>query len=218
MKRSLSSLLLAVLTIVQAWAQAPDQTTTKPKPTETLSSLDLPDPEKDKEILPSGMMKFAEVELSQVLGIYEELSGRSVIRAASIPPVKITFTNRTPLNRREALQALDTVLAQVGIATIPLGSKYIKVVPAAQAPMEAAPLIDRPRSQLPESGTYLVYIVHLKEGVAPNDLVPILTPFSKLPNSIMTIPDAGIILLRDYSANIRVMLQLLDRLGATADK
>src|SRR5438034_2253495 len=80
----------------------------------TFSSFDLPTPE--EKLLPAHAIKFEQADLVQVLNLYAEISGRSIIRAGNLPDLKITFSNQTPMTTVEALQALDTVIAAQGIA------------------------------------------------------------------------------------------------------
>jgi type II secretory pathway component GspD/PulD (secretin) len=103
------------------------------------------------------------------------------------------------------------VLAQNSITTIPQGTKFIKVVAAAQALTEAAPVIDWPADELPDSGTYIQYIVELKHAL-PRDVVPALQPLAKMPQSIIAIDSNSLLVLRDYSSNVRRMLQMLAKL------
>ena len=88
--------------------------------------------------------------------------------------------------------------------------------------------------QLPDSSSFLIYIVKLK-NVRAREAAPALAPFSKLPNSIVAIngyakdpPPAkptfqllparplgakdDIIILRDYSSNVRQMLRVLEQM------
>jgi general secretion pathway protein D len=199
------------LTLAAGAASAQVTPVTKAKAAETISSFDPPDPVKDKELLPPAQLNFNDAELIQVLEIYQELSGRSIIRGSGLPPVKISFKNQTALNHREALQALDTVLSQNGIVMIPMGTKYMKVVPTAQAPTEAVPVVELPREQLPESGSYMIYLVELKT-LRPTEVAPALAPLCKSPNSVIAMDQSNVLLLRDYSTNIRRMLQVLEAL------
>jgi type II secretory pathway component GspD/PulD (secretin) len=176
----------------------------------TYSSLDRPDPTGDQE-LPTGAIVFAEADLSHVLEVYQSLSHRTLIHSTALPAVKISLQNETPLSRHEALQALDSVLAQNGITMIPMGTKFIKAVPSAQASTEAPPLIDLPASQLPDSSSYMMYIVELKMA-RPREVAPALQPFAKMPNSIIAVDSSGIIIIRDYSANIRRMLKVAEKI------
>jgi general secretion pathway protein D len=190
---------------------SPDRAPAGPKETPTYSSFDRPDARSEQEPLPKGGLVFEEADVTDVLKIYQELSGRSVVRPGTLPSVRITFKNETGLTRREALQVLDTLLAANGLAMVLQGTKQVKAVPVGQAPSEAAPLIDLPPDQLPESSSYMMYIVEVKHR-RPNELGIMLQQFSKTPNSIIAMKETNVLILRDYSSNIRRMLQVLERI------
>ena len=180
----------------------------------TFSSFDRPGAVVGGMMLDRGALRLEDVEVSQVLELYQKLSGRTVIRSP-LPNARITIVNQTPLARHEALQALDTILAQNGVTMILIGTKFVKAVPPGQASTEPAPVIELPADQLPESSSYMIYVVELTSR-KPNDILPIIQPFAKMPNSIITIPDGGLLILRDYASNIRRMLQVIDRLEGRA--
>src|SRR4051794_40789802 len=75
----------------------------------TLSSFDPPTP--GEKTMAARSIKFEQADLAQVLDLYADVSGRSIIRGGNLPDVKITFSNQTPMRAVEVLQALDTVLA-----------------------------------------------------------------------------------------------------------
>jgi type II secretory pathway component GspD/PulD (secretin) len=227
MKTVLPCLLVLICTTAALPAQAPKTIpravkgadSPKPQPPAeeipaagvTFSSLDAPDPRQDREAFAPGQLRFDDVDLAPVLDVYQELSHRTIIRASTLPPVKITLRNQTPLTRRETLQALDTVLAQNGITMIPLGTKWMKAVPAAQAATESPPVIELPLDLLPNSSSYMMYVVELKNR-KPSEIVPVLQPLQKMPNAILACDREGILILRDYSSNIRQMLLVLERI------
>jgi type II secretory pathway component GspD/PulD (secretin) len=211
-----TSLLLASLTVLIAvasnvFAQAPPAAKPPSNTAEarTLSSFDLPDA--NEERIPRAAIKFESIDVGEVLKLYQEISGRSIIRAATVPNAAVSFVNQTPLTRTEALQALDNVLAAQGITMIYLGTKYVKAVPAKEAPGEAGPVIELAPEHLPESSSYLTYIVPLKNRT-PEEAVIGLQPFAKMPNSIIATRGSDVIILRDYSINVRRMLQVLERI------
>jgi len=198
----------------------------------TFSSFDAPAP--GEKVLPAQTIKFEQADLAKVLNLYAEISGRSIILAGNLPNnLKVTFSNQTPMTAVEALQALDTVLAAQDIAMVFLGTQYVKAVPANTACMEPAPVMDLRPEQLPDSSSFLIYIVKLKKATA-SDAAPALQPFAKLPNSIIGIggsggrpasgvslqnlpsiiglKDHGVLILRDYSSTVRRMLQVLEKL------
>src|SRR6185436_17475676 len=142
-----------------------------------------------------GLLQFTDSDLAQVLDIYRELSGRTVVRSSSLPSAKISLKSETSLSRIEALQALDTVLAQNGIMMIPQGTKFVKAVAAQAAAYENPPVVDLPRDQLPDCGTYITYIVDVKHQ-KPRDLTAALQPFARMPNSILGIDSAQLIIMR----------------------
>ena len=155
-------------------------------------------------------MRFVDADVSQVLALYEQLSGRTLIRSPLVPmTTKITFENATPLTRVEALQALDTVLAANGIVMVAFGTKYVKVLTPKELMGEPGPVVELPADQLPDSSSYVVYVVKLRK-LTPSDAVSILSPFSKLPNSIVGMKNSDLLILRDYSSNVRRMVQVLE--------
>jgi hypothetical protein len=193
----------------------------KPADGKTYSSLDRPDPREDRDLLSTGSITLEETDLVEVLKIYQDLSGRTVVRSTALPMAKISLKNETTLSRHEALQALDTVLAQNGITMVYMGTKFVKAVPNSQAAAEAAPIVDLPADQLPESSSYMTYIVELTSA-NPGEVAPALQPFAKMPNSIVAMNSSGLLILRDYSSNIRRMLRVLAKIdppqGAPANK
>ena len=132
----------------------------------------------EEEVFPPGLIKFSEADLSQVLEIYQELTGRTVLRPASLPAAKITIKSQTQLTRTEAIQALDSILSMNQITMIPQGDKFIKAVPEAQSPKEANRTTDLPWELLPESGTIVTYVVQLSNAV-PAEVAQVLAQFSK---------------------------------------
>jgi type II secretory pathway component GspD/PulD (secretin) len=197
------------------------------------TSFDLPEPKMKK--LPAKTINFEQAELPPVLKLYGEISGRSIICAGDLPAVKISFFNQTPLTPVEALQALDTVLAAQGITTVYLSTQFVKVVTEKNVHQEAGPFVDLRPEQLPDSSSYLIYLVRLKKTSA-QQVVSAIQPFAKLQGSIIAISHAGtlppafkaslpkalstiitpkdtnLLILRDYSSSVRRMLQMLQEI------
>jgi type II secretory pathway component GspD/PulD (secretin) len=202
---------IAVLFAAGAWGLAsgcvaPQAAGYKP----TFSSFDLPADHPPQTLMASGTMNFQGVPVDEVLQIYEKLSGRTIIRGR-LPDGRITLSMRTPLSRVQALQLLDTALAQNGIAMVLSGANAVKAVPANQVASESPPNITVAWELLPESSSCMTRTVQLKHLRAV-EAVPILMPFTKLPNSIIVIQNRNLLILRDYSSNIRAQLQLLEKL------
>lgn len=235
MKTSLLRLSLVTLLIVAGCdKQRPDpKSALRVAGAPTLSSFD--PPVVGEKTIPAKAIKFDQAEIAEVMKFYAEISGRSVICAANLPAVKVTFSNQTPMSPVEVLQALDSVLAAQGVTTVFLGTQYVKVVSEKEARVEPAPVIELRPDQLPDSSSYLIYIVKLKK-VSAQKALPVLAEFAKLPNSLIAIGSGGtkppksqgtlpqlvgsifpennnsILILRDYSSSVRRMLQVLEKM------
>ena len=162
-----------------------------------------------EEVFPPGLIKFQDADLTQVLEIYQDLTGRTVMRPANLPATKVTIRTQTPLTRKEAIQALDSILSLNGISMIPIGEKFVNAVPAAQAGQEGRDFNELPLDEIPDSGSLVAQVVRLTNAL-PRDVAQALQPFAKLPNSILGIDSAGILVLRDYAVNVKRMLEVLE--------
>ncbi len=160
-----------------------------------------------EEIIPPGLINFEGVDVSQVLEVYSQLVGRTLLRA-SLPQASIVLKTETPLTKAEAIQALQAVLALNGIAVINVGDKFVKVVPTDQAGTVGEKFNNADAGQLPELGSYITRIVHL-QYVKPTLMVPVIQPFAKSPNAILPIDDNGILVLRDNAENVKRMMEMI---------
>ena len=163
-----------------------------------------------EEVFPPGLIKFSEADLGQVLDIYQDLIGRTLLRAPSLPPAKITVKSQTPLTRTEAINMLDSILAMNQIATTFQGTKFIKVVPAPSAANEAEKFNDIPWDLLPEASKIVTHVVQLKNAL-PADVQQVIQPFAKLPQSIIAIQSTSMLVLRDYAENVKPMLEMIEK-------
>lgn len=154
------------------------------------------------------MIKFQDVGLSDVLTIYQELTGRTVLRPSNLPDTKITIKTQTDLTRREAVLALDSILSMNGITMIPQGDKFVKAVPQAQSHQEANRFYAGTAEELPEAGQLVTYIAYVTNAPL-QDVGNVLQQFAKMPgSSIIAIPP-GTLVIRDYAENVKRMVEVL---------
>jgi general secretion pathway protein D len=162
-----------------------------------------------EETIPAGTINFQGVDVNQVLEVYAQLVGRTLLRAG-LPSASIVLKTQTPLTKTEAIQALQAVLALNGISVVNVGDKFVKVLPSDVANSAAAPIDSSDTTNLPELGSYVTHIVQLKY-VKPSDMVQVISPFAKLANSIVPIDSNQILVLRDYAENVKRMLEMISR-------
>ena len=68
--------------------------------------------------------------VDSILALLEKLTGRSVIRPQGLPAPLFNFTSQKPLTVEERIVAIESLLALNGIAVIPQGELFLKVVPS----------------------------------------------------------------------------------------
>lgn len=153
--------------------------------------------------------------IDQVLDYYAQLTGRTVLRPSSLTGT-VTIKTHNDLTRREAIEALDSVLALNGITMINRGERFVKAVQQQQAGQEAAAFSNVNEKDLPEAEQYTTQIVQLKNA-KPSEVVQALTPFAKNPTGIVGIDSSQIIVLRDYAANVKRMLEVLKRIDVVPE-
>lgn len=165
-----------------------------------------------EEMLPAGVINFPATDLNQVLQIYAELVNRTILRPTSLPAPTISLKTQTPLTRKEAKEAFDAVLALNGIAMIDIGEKFVKVVPTAQAGQVGAPFSKQPLDQIPDMGQFVTHVVQLTYA-KPSEMVAALTPFASAgQQGILPIDSSQILVLRDYSENVKRMLEMIKKI------
>lgn len=166
-----------------------------------------------ESIVPAGEIDFPDIGIDQVLEVYAKLVDRTVLHAP-LPPVKISLKTQTPLTRTEAIQALNSILAMNNITMINVGDKFVKAVPVNLSTTVGAPFSSRNLNQLPENDDYITQIVQLKY-IKPKDIVPVLAPLANIQNSILPIDDNNILIIRDYTSNVKRMLELIKQIDVT---
>jgi general secretion pathway protein D len=157
---------------------------------------------------------FPAIPVEQLLDIYADLVGRTLLRATSgsesIPSTAtVTLKTESPLTRSEAIVALETILGMNGITIVPIGDKFAKVVTEAAAPSSGGTI--SADTNLPVAGKFVTQIVQVKYA-AVEDLVKILQPFSRIKDSIIALPSTQTLILRDYSENVARMLEMVKKI------
>jgi general secretion pathway protein D len=207
--------LILFLTALNLWAQTP------PVPRPPSPAPPAPAPETvappsstggapaEKEVAGYNY-NWTSVDINQALTEYSKLVGRTLLRAAPLTGTIILET-QSPLTKTEAIEALQAVFALNGVSVINVGEKFVKVLPVDQANSAGAEFNTAEAGQLPELGTYVTRIVQL-QFVKPSEILPAITPFAKLANSIVPIENNGILVLRDNAENVKRMLEMIQQI------
>jgi len=161
--------------------------------------------------IPTRMLNFQEADLTQIFELYAIMTRRTLIKSPQVPAnVKITIRNETPLTIEEGIDALNTILGLNGISMVMQGEKFIKAVPQATVGPEAINFTTNAYTELRDSKAPLAHIVTLK-NLAPEEATSLLQPFANLPNSIVALKGSPVLILRDYSENVKRMIEVLEK-------
>ena len=176
------------------------------------------DPEGDEnESYEAGDVQFQGLDVNTFLDVYALYSGRTVLRAYTLPaPAGVTLKAQTKLTRREVVEAMEGVLSLNGIAMIPIGQKFVKAVPSAQADKEGTAINIQDVSELPDSEAFITKIVQLK-ALKPSEIGPTLQSFSKSATAVTPIDSNQTLVLRDNVSNIKRMLELIKKIDVPAE-
>src|SRR6185436_16768014 len=85
-------------------------------------------PEQGEEVYPAGTINWTAADINQVLTIYAEYVGRTILRPANLAAAPIVLKTQTPLTKTELIQVLNAALALNGIEMVNIDDKVVKAM------------------------------------------------------------------------------------------
>ncbi len=167
-------------------------------------------------MVPEKIINLQVAQIDQVLILYAELTGRTVLRPTALPAATVTLRNQQELTREEAIQALESVLGLNGITMINVGEKFVSAVPTQQALQEGAAFSREDPKGLAETGQFVSKVIQLKHAL-PSEVQQVISTFSKVQNGIVAIDSTMTLVLRDYPANIKRMTEMVEKIDVQAE-
>jgi Type II secretory pathway, component PulD len=156
-----------------------------------------------------GEISMPQMPLSLLIPVVEELTGRVVLRPQGLPNPELSIVFRSPPTRAEFLQAIETVLTLNQIALVPLGSKFVKVVPLGNARIESPPLLEESTLGMPPSGQIAAKLFQL-QFLRAGEFVPQISAL--FPNSAPVIFEkANAVLVTDTITTLQRIETLIER-------
>jgi len=148
--------------------------------------------------------------------VYAPLVGRTPLRAnvgdKAIPKdTLISIKTTSDLTKSEAIMVLETLMGMNGITVVPIADKFFKVVPTAVASTVGGTSTTNTAAELPEAGKFITEIVQLKYA-NPDEVTAALGYLSQSPKSVIYIPSTESLILRDYTENVKRMLEMVEKL------
>jgi general secretion pathway protein D len=152
------------------------------------------------------------VDVDAVLQNLEDFTGRAVIRPQALPPA--TYTLRLRATKSDLVIALESLLEANMVAVIPLGEKYLKVVPLQLARTEAPEFIEGTTLDLPPSDRVVTKLFQFKflreaEFFNPQMMQGMFSP--NIAGSVVPLEKANAAFVTDTLANVQRTERLIDQ-------
>lgn len=151
--------------------------------------------------------EFQGAPITAVLEWYARLTERSIVAAPNLAGV-INFRSQTKLTKSEAIQALDSVLAVNGVAALPMGEKFLKVVQIATAKQEGVAVSVGEGRRFPPADTLITQIIPLKHADAA-EVVTALQPYLHAYGHLMPLTKSNSILITETAGNLAQMMEIV---------
>jgi general secretion pathway protein D len=161
-------------------------------------------------------LSFEDAPLEQAIELYREWTGRTIIKQADTS-ARITLKGRQ-LTQNEAKQAIETVLAMNGIALVPMGDKFLKVVPIANARQEGMEIKPFDPEQKYVAADQLITQVIPLRFVVFADVQPLIQHLVHGYGKIIEMARVNSVLITDTSANIARIVELVNMVDQPAEK
>lgn len=156
------------------------------------------------------LLNFRDSPLDQVLEfVADNLLNRTIIKSPGLN-ASITLKSQTRLTVREALEAIEAVLAMNNISLVPMGEKFVKVVQTTAARQEGMPLsIALPQEKFPENDKLISQVITLRHTEI-NEVTPIIQGLLHGYGKIQPLERANSLLVTDTAMNLARIMEILE--------
>lgn len=163
------------------------------------------------------LLNFRDSPLDQVLDfVAENLLNRTMIKSPNLSAT-ITLKSQTRLTTREALQAIEAVLAMNNITLVPMGDKFVKVVQTTAARQEGMPVnIALPENKFPETDQLVSQVITLRYTEIA-EITPIIQSLLHGYGKIQPLDRANSLLVTDTAMNLARVMEVLELIDQPAE-
>ena len=155
-------------------------------------------------------LKYENIDSDEVIKQYSDWTGLALMKSPDVPTVKITLKCPKRLPKREALLAIEGVLAMNGIALVPMGDNFLKVVKIDTARQHGMKTESGPLKKDIASTDHLVSQIvelkHLEMTEAQAAIQSFLHPYAK----IIPLERVNSLLITETANNLKRVIEILD--------
>ena len=154
---------------------------------------------------------FPRTSVFEVLSLYENLTGKKLIRDSNLAGPEISIMVNQPVSRQEAIKLIESSLLLNGYSIVPVDDQTIKILGPGRAPRtEGLPLyIDA--SALPRDGDRVVSFYKPLSFVSPEEAILVLDQVVQRNayGMIAPVPNTNAVIITDKTPVIRKALGVL---------
>ena len=159
---------------------------------------------------------FADTPLEMLVDFYNEWTGRTLIIQADLKK-KITL-KFSKLTKDEAMQAIETVLSMNGVALVPMGEKFLKVVPIATARQEGLAIEPfDPDTEYVAADQLMTQVIPLRY-VVYTDVQELVAHLIHGYGKVIKMDRINSLLITDTSANIAKIVEVIAMIDQPLEK
>jgi hypothetical protein len=171
----------------------------------------------DTGALPAGSSNYQKAPVSSILDLYEQLSGKHLIRDANldgVPPVSI---NATGLSKPDMLKLIEATLLLNGVAIIPVDENNLKVVTVGtnKNPRSEGVKLYANAADLPTDDEVVSYYMPL-DYIPPQEAASIFTQVAPVHTygAYVPAPSAQAVIITENTSVIRQLIALKELIDA----
>ncbi|MGA1194395.1 MAG: secretin N-terminal domain-containing protein, partial [Kiritimatiellia bacterium] len=154
-------------------------------------------------------LNFKDSPIDIVLETVAQLEGRTIIRSPQVNAT-INLKSNTRLTQPEALEAIEAILSMNNITLVPMGDKFLRAVPTAQARQEGMLInLGLPESGFRETDRLISQVFTLKY-IELAEIQPIVQSLLHGYGKIQPLERANSLMVTDTEANLARITELLD--------
>lgn len=179
----------------------------------TLLWAQTPEPVAEEEAQ-IGTLILSDDSAIQVIELYEQLTGKIVLRRQDIPAAKINFNSRGPISQAEAILALESLLSLNGIMLTDVGGRFLKAVPASNVNQNTPVMLNGSTLELPPSQQIYTKFFRLEYLDAEESRDAVVAPLLSNQSHLVAFTKANALLVSDALLNLQrveTMLESLDQ-------
>ena len=157
-------------------------------------------------------LNFRDAPLDVVLEHYAEVTGRTMIQSPGVAQVLVNLRGQQKLTETEFLAAIESVLALNNIALVPLGDKFLKVIPSAELRTHGMAITrEALPADAPETDKLESRVIELQHLEIP-EIQPIIDSLKHPYAKVQPLERANSLLITETTTNLKRILEIIELL------